>query len=107
MRQAFRRLDQEPPAGLGRAMRWLRHPHSRWVRLPAGLLLLIGGILSILPGLGTWMFPLGLLLIAIDVPFLRKPVGKSTVWGADKWAALRPWITQQWTRSLRTLHGGR
>jgi hypothetical protein len=39
-----------------------------------GLLLILGGILSILPGLGTWMLPLGLLLIALDVPFLRKPI---------------------------------
>ena len=73
MRRAFRRLDQELPESLGRAIRWLRHPHSRRIRLPAGLMLIVGGILSILLGLGIWMLPLGLLLIALDVPFLRKP----------------------------------
>ena len=101
LRQAFRRLEQELPERLGRSMRWLRHPHSRWIRLPMGLLLILGGILSILPGLGTWMLPLGLLLIALDVPFLRKPIGRSTVWGVDKWAAFRTWLRQWWSRSFR------
>ncbi len=55
LRHAFRRLEQEVPASLGRAIRWLRHPHSRWVRMPIGLLLVFGGIASILPGLGIWM----------------------------------------------------
>ena len=90
LRQAFRRLDQELPESLGRAMRWLRHPHSRWIRLPAGLMLIVGGVLSILPGLGMWMLPLGLLLIALDVPFLRKPIGHSTIWSVEQWVAFRP-----------------
>src|SRR5215210_9117668 len=101
LRTAFRRLEQELPDRLGRAMRWLRHPHSRWIRLPVGLLLILGGIFSILPGLGIWMLPLGLLLIAPDVPFLRKPIGHSTIWGADKWAASRPLLRQWWSRRFR------
>jgi len=101
LRQAFKRLEQELPERLGRALRWLRHPHSRWIRLPAGLLLIVGGLFSILPGLGVWMLPLGLLLIALDVPFLRKPVGRSTIWGADKWAASRPRLTRLWSRRFR------
>ena len=100
LRQAFRRLEQEVPERLGRAIRWLRHPHSRWVRIPAGLLLIVGGIFSVLPGLGIWMLPLGLLFIALDVPFLRKPIGHSTIWGADKWAAFRPLLWQWWSQSF-------
>ena len=100
LRQAFRRLEQEVPERLARAIRWLRHPHSRWVRIPAGLLLIVGGIFSVLPGLGIWMLPLGLLFIALDVPFLRKPIGHSTIWGADKWAAFRPLLWQWWSRSF-------
>jgi hypothetical protein len=101
LRQAFRRLEQELPGRFGRPMRWLRHPHSRWIRLPMALLLILGGVFSILPGLGIWMLPLGLLLIALDVPFLRKPMGKSTLWGADKWAASRPWLSERWRRGFR------
>ena len=33
---------------------------------------MLGGIFSFLPLLGVWMLPLGLLLIAQDVPFLQK-----------------------------------
>ncbi len=98
LRQAFRRLEEEVPERLGRALRWLRHPHSRWVRIPAGLLLIVGGLFSFLPGLGIWMLPLGLLLLALDVPFLRKPMGRSTIWGADRWATGRAWVRQRWRR---------
>ena len=105
LRQAFRRLEYEMPQRLGRWMRWLRHPHSRWVRIPAGLLLIVGGIISVLPGLGIWMLPLGLLLIALDVPALRKPVGHSTIWAVDKWATSRPLLRRWWRRSFRRSNG--
>ena len=36
------------------------------------LLLIAGGLLSFLPVLGLWMLPLGLLLLAEDVPPLRR-----------------------------------
>src|SRR5687768_12957769 len=32
---------------------------------------------------------LGLLLLACDVPVLRKPVGRCTIWGAQRWVGLR------------------
>lgn len=54
-----------------------------------GILLMLGGVFSILPFLGLWMLPLGLLLIAYDVPFLQKPVGRFTLWAIQKWAVLR------------------
>lgn len=96
LRQAFKRLEQELPEFLVRTLRWIRHPASRLVRIPAGLLLTLGGVFSILPGLGIWMLPLGLLLLAYDVPFLRAPVARFTVWGVEKWAALRQGLRQRW-----------
>ena len=99
LRQAFKRLDQEVPQSLGRVFRWLRHPASRLVRIPVGLLFILGGVFSILPGLGIWMLPLGLLLIAYDVPFLRKPVGHFTISGAQRWAAFRQWLKRKLSRS--------
>jgi hypothetical protein len=68
-------------------------------------LLICGGIVSVLPGFGIWMLPLGLLFIALDVPFLRKPVGHSTIWGANKWAMSRPVLRQWWSESFRRLKG--
>jgi hypothetical protein len=35
--------------------------------------------------------PIGLLLIAQDVPFLRKPVARMIHWLLNKWDALRHW----------------
>lgn len=62
------------PAWGARAMGWLRRPSSRWLRLPIGLLLVAGGLLGFLPVLGFWMLIPGLLLLALDVPFLRLPL---------------------------------
>ena len=53
-------------------VRWLRSPGARWVRLPLGVLFIFGGLLFILPFLGLWMLPVGLLLLAEDVPALRR-----------------------------------
>ena len=39
-----------------------------------GVLFCIGGVFGFLPVLGFWMFPLGLALIAMDIPPLRKRV---------------------------------
>ena len=89
LRQAFKRLDREVPDSLGRALRWLRHPASRWIRLPVGLLFVLGGVFSIFPVLGIWMLPVGLLLMATDVPFLREPVGRFTLWSTERWASFR------------------
>jgi hypothetical protein len=52
-------------------IRWLRQPSSLWIRMPAGVLLTCGGLLGFLPVLGFWMLPLGLVLLAEDVPPLR------------------------------------
>jgi len=41
------RLGQKLPSWAARSLKWLRKPSSRWVRLPAGFLLVLGGIFSI------------------------------------------------------------
>jgi hypothetical protein len=66
------RLIDRLPSGLQAAVRWLRRPSSRWVRIPVGSLLIVGGILSVLPFVGLWMLPIGLVLLAEDVPLLRR-----------------------------------
>jgi hypothetical protein len=66
------RLIDRLPDTLRRTIRWLRRPSSCWVRIPAGLLLIAGSLLSILPFFAVWMLPLGLMLLAEDVPPLRR-----------------------------------
>jgi hypothetical protein len=89
LRRAFKSLEREVPGKVAWTIRNLRHPHAHWMRIPAGALLVVGGVFSFLPFLGIWMLPLGLLLIAYDVPFLREPVGRFTIWSTRKWAAIR------------------
>jgi len=66
------RLIDRLPDRIQAPTRWLRLPSSRWARVPAGVLLIGGGFLAILPLLGLWMLPLGVLLLAEDVPPLRR-----------------------------------
>ncbi len=78
-------IAERLPEKGARFVRWLRQPSSRWVRIPLALLLVVGGILSFLPILGVWMLPLGLLLIAQDVPFLQQPLADTLGWAERKW----------------------
>jgi hypothetical protein len=64
-------LIERLPKRLRAVVRALRQPSGRWLRIPAGFLLIFGGILSFLPILGVWMLPLGLALLADDVQLLR------------------------------------
>jgi hypothetical protein len=66
------RLIDRLPESVRPTVRRLRHPSSRWVRVPAGVFFIGGSFLSILPFFGIWMLPLGLMLLAEDVPPLRR-----------------------------------
>jgi hypothetical protein len=74
------RLIARLPPRVRSAMRWLRKPSSRWVRIPAGVLLVLGSFLSILPVFGLWMLPAGLLLLAEDFPPLRRLNERLLAW---------------------------
>jgi purine-cytosine permease-like protein len=46
---------------------------GHWIlRAILGVLLLIGGLFSFLPVLGIWMIPLGLIVLSIDFPMVRR-----------------------------------
>lgn len=68
----LRRLLLALPSPIRRGFVWLRRA-SPWLRIMLGILLILGGLLSFLPLLGLWMLPLGILLLAEDMPFLRRP----------------------------------
>ncbi len=46
------------------------------LRIPIACALILGSFLSILPVFGLWMLPLGLLLLAVDVPRLQPIVSR-------------------------------
>ena len=74
------RLERQLPKWIRRPLHWLRAPSLRWLRVLSGILLIIGGMLAILPILGLWMLPVGVLLLAQDVPFLRRPTRRCVLW---------------------------
>jgi hypothetical protein len=68
-------------------MTWLRKPGSGLVRVPLGVVLILFGMVGFLPILGFWMVPLGLLVLAIDVPIVRPPLIRLFDWVERKWPA--------------------
>jgi hypothetical protein len=47
-------------------------PGNVFLRVALGLLAVFGGFLGFLPILGFWMLPLGLLILSIDFPPIRR-----------------------------------
>jgi len=55
-------------------------PKSKPIRIGLGILLIAGGLLGFLPVLGFWMIPLGLLVLSVDLPAVRRWRRQLTVW---------------------------
>ena len=49
-----------------------RLPNSRIARIVIGVLLIVLGIFGFLPVLGFWMIPLGLIVLSVDLRFVRR-----------------------------------
>jgi hypothetical protein len=83
------RFERRLPNWAARIIRWVRQPSSRWVRIPLGVVLVLAGIVGFLPILGFWMVPLGLLLLAHDIPFMQPPLVRLLDWVERKWPEKR------------------
>jgi hypothetical protein len=83
-------FERRLPEGMRGFVRWLRKPGSGLVRIPLGIILILCGVVGFLPVLGFWMVPLGFLVLAIDVPFVRPPLIKLLDWVERKWPAPKP-----------------
>ena len=84
--QEARKLQKRLPRFAGAALRW-GIESSPFVRWPIAIVFIFAGFLGFLPILGFWMAPLGLILIAEDVPFLRPPLARLFAWILRKWPA--------------------
>ena len=51
-------------------------PAAAPYRIPMGIALMAGGVVGFLPALGFWMVPLGLVVLAQDVPVMRPPLAR-------------------------------
>jgi purine-cytosine permease-like protein len=67
-------------------------PRSIWLRVPLGVVFVIAGIFGFLPVLGYWMVPVGLLILSIDFPGVRRFRRNMTVklggWFKQKWPSM-------------------
>ena len=62
------------------------------VRVPLALTFITGGFLAILPIFGLWMIPVGLFLLAVDLPVLQGPVTAAAIRLRRWWElAMRRW----------------
>lgn len=93
LERQLNKVERRVPNMAARVLQRLRRPGAQWVRIPLGILLVIGGIFSFLPVLGIWMLPLGLILLALDLVFLQGPVNLALVRGTRKWST--------WNRARR------
>jgi hypothetical protein len=88
--EELQRFEERLPDAAARALNWLRRPSSRWVRIPTGGLLIVAGVFGFLPLLGFWMVPLGLVLLAQEIPFLRRGAARLLAWINRRWPAHTP-----------------
>lgn len=77
------------PLWLRAVIDWLRVPARAPVRIGAACLFIFGGVFSILPVFGLWMLPLGLALLADDVPRLKPTLERTAMRVEMLWQRLR------------------
>ncbi|MBI1329244.1 MAG: hypothetical protein GC166_04990 [Alphaproteobacteria bacterium] len=76
--------DRGPEVGFGRFK--ISLPQSRSLRILIGIGLCLGGMMWFLPVLGIWMLPLGIIVLAVDVPFFRPLRDRFYRWW-ERWSA--------------------
>ncbi len=69
----------------------IKLPRDRRLRIALGWSLVVGGIVGFLPIVGFWMLPLGLAVLSVDLPWVRRQRRKLGVWwGRRKNARRKP-----------------
>jgi hypothetical protein len=71
-------------------------PNHPVIRMLLGIILVIFGCFGFLPILGFWMIPLGLVILSIDIPLIRRCRRRSTV-------RLGAWLKRHYPRIARHL----
>ena len=70
-------------------------PASRVARMAIGITLVIGGLAGFLPILGFWMVPLGLIILSVDIPVVRRWRRQASVWIGPRLRSRFPWVASQ------------
>ena len=90
LRRQFAVIERLIPF-LRRPIKVMQNNRYRLIRIPIAIILCLGSVLAILPFLGLWMLPLGLLLLAVDLPFLQPFVNAVLIRGRRRIEIWRRW----------------
>jgi hypothetical protein len=76
--EEMERFQNHIPTWVGQNLNRLRGERVKWLRVPIGVALTGGGMLGFLPLpiVGIWMLPIGLALLAHDIPTMRRPIAR-------------------------------
>lgn len=80
LERAYLVIERHAPRFVVRGLESVRGPGKRWLRVPLGFFLILCSFFWFLPVVGLEFLPLGLLVLAEDVPALHKPVGRGMMW---------------------------
>ena len=72
------RFQNNIPSWIGLNLKRFRGERAIWVRVPTSVAFIGGGVLGFLPLpiVGIWMLPVGLALLAHDIPTMRRPMAR-------------------------------
>ena len=82
--------------GLRGPIQRLLSKRAALVRVPLAILLILGGLVAVLPFFGLWMMPLGLLLLAVDLPVVQPAVAAAAIRGRRRLSTLRRYLRAKW-----------
>src|SRR5215469_731263 len=74
--EEMNRLQDHIPTWVGHNLERLRGKRAVWVRVLAGVALIVAWGFFPLPVVGIWMLPVGLVLLAHDIPIVRAPIAR-------------------------------
>ena len=80
------RLKREIARTSYRILKWGNDHVPTGLRSLCGLGLMVGGIFGFLPILGFWMFPLGVALVLLDIPFTKDKILKKIEGLSEQWS---------------------
>ena len=73
------------------AGRKVKVPGHPLLRMGFGVALILGGVVGFLPVVGFWMIPLGLVVLSVDLPPVRRLRRNATV-------RIGYWLHKRWPR---------
>src|ERR1700746_4103901 len=74
--EEMNRFQNHIPTRVGHNLNRLRGERAIWMRVLAGVALIVAWGFLPLPLVGIWMLPVGLALLAHDIPTVRAPIAR-------------------------------